>query len=90
MRIGKKTKTLSFLKNEDLIISPFFVFYCCSFFFVSSRIHGNQNVSMRILLFLLINDPILIKGKMKPSSYEYLARIAYMHSILEEQICKGK
>ena len=45
---------------------------------------------MRHLLFLLIYDPILIKGKMKPSSYGYLARIAYMHSIHEEQICKGK
>ena len=27
---------------------------------------------------------------MKPSRYGYLARIAYMHSMNEKEICKGK
>ena len=46
---------------------------------------------MRHLLFLLMYDFILIKGnKIKPSSYVYMARIAYMHSMHEKEIYKGK
>ena len=38
-----------------------------------------------------MSDFILIKGnKMKPSSYVYLARIAYMLSMHEKKIYKGK
>ena len=47
--------------------------------FLFSRFHGNvglnQLVRMRHLLFLLTCDFILMKGKMKPSSYGLLARI---------------
>ena len=75
-------------KTNDLIISlfPWFIFLASMEIIVS-----NQNVSMRYVLFLLMSDFILIKGnKMKPSSYVYLARIAYMHSMHEKKVYKGK
>ena len=43
------------------------------------------------LLFLLKYDFISMKGnKLKPSSYVYLAKIAYLHSMHEKKIYKGK